>query len=202
MEKSKNSPVMYMIAGPNGAGKSTLYETQIRGKVKAPFINADQIQKNEMNDQSMQGAYRAAQIAEERRQDHLVSKKSFVTESTFSHPSKLALIDEAKTAGFRVVLFHVNVRSPNLSVLRVADRVKEGGHDVPEEKIRERYDRNKDLIRQAVLKSDKAFIYDNSTLNKAPTKSIGLTNGMVGYLGENIPDWARELYKKELAPFS
>ena len=193
---------MYMIVGPNGAGKSTLYETVISDKIKAPFINADLIQKNEMKDQSMQGAYEAAKIAEQRRQDHLTNRKSFVSESTFSHPSKLTLIDEAKKAGFKVALFHVNVRSPNLSVARVLERVKEGGHDVPEDKIRTRYDRNKDLIRQAVLRSDKAFIYDNSALNRPPTKSIGLSNGKVDYLAEIVPAWARELYKKELTPYS
>lgn len=193
---------MYMLAGPNGVGKSTLYDTVIKHKIKAPFINADQIQKKELVDQSMQGAYQAAEIAQQRRQEHLLSKKSFVTESTFSHSSKLTLINAAKEAGFKVVLFHVNVASPNLSVARVAARVKEGGHNVPEDKIRARYDRSKSLIRQAVLLSDKAFIYDNSALNRAPTKSIGFSNGSADYLADNIATWAKKLYISELAAFS
>lgn len=202
MEGSKPPLTMYMLAGPNGAGKSTLYENVIKPIIKAPFINADLIQKNEIKDQSMNGAYKAAQIAEERRQEHLTNKTSFVSESTFSHPSKLELIDEAKNAGFLVTLYHVNVRSPNLSVARVASRVQEGGHNVPEDKIRGRYERNQALIKQAALKSDKAFVYDNSVLNKAPTRVIIFTNGKVDNLAENVPTWARDLYKSELKPFS
>jgi predicted ABC-type ATPase len=199
-EKAK--PIMFMIAGPNGAGKSTLYETVIAPRIKAPFINADVIQKNEMKDPSMNASYDAAKIAEQRRKEHLTNKKSFVSESTFSHPSKLALIDEAKRAGFNVVLYHVNVRSPNLSVARVAVRVKQGGHDVPEDKIRARYERNQALIKTAVIKSDRAFIYDNSVMNKAPKLSIEFNAGKAVKISESVPAWARELYKEELRPYS
>ncbi len=58
---------MFMLAGPNGAGRSTLYETVIRPRVAAPFINADVIQRDELRDASMTASYRAAEIAEERR---------------------------------------------------------------------------------------------------------------------------------------
>ena len=138
-----------MLAGPNGAGKSTLYETRIKPTIPpdtAPFINADIIQRDELKDPSMEASYKAAEIAESRRRAHLAEGKSFVSELTFSHESKLALIQEAKDAGFRVVMYHVNVRSADLSVRRVALRTKEGGHNVPENKIRERYVRNQSLI--------------------------------------------------------
>ncbi len=202
MDGSQKRPTMFILAGPNGAGKSTLYETLIKPKINAPFINADRIQKDEMCDPSMQASYKAAQIAEQRRQSYLSSRQSFVSESTFSHPSKLQLIDDAKDVGFRVVLYHVNVRSADLSVVRVASRVQEGGHGVPEDKIRTRYDRNKALIRQAALKSDKAFIYDNSALNKPPLLAISFSNGRVDRIAENVPAWAGYLYQKELKAFN
>ena len=200
MTSKGKSPTAFMLAGPNGAGKSTLYYTVIEPKIKAPFINADLIQKNELQDQSMQGAYDAAKIAEQRRQEHLKDGKSFISESTFSHESKLKLIDEAKDNGFRVIMYHVNVRNADLSVARVENRVKEGGHNVPEEKIRARYERNQALIKQAVLKADYAFVYDNSELNKAPKLSIAMKDGQVTNVGENVPKWAKELYKTELSP--
>ena len=193
---------MFVLAGPNGAGKSTLYQTVIAPKIDAPFINADLIQKAELQDQSMDAAYEAARIAEQRRQEKLASKESFITESTFSHPSKLQLIDEAKEAGFRVIVYHVNVRSANISVSRVAARVDEGGHNVPENKIRERFARNQELIRGAVLKADRAFVYDNSALNTPPTMTIKFLNGSVAKVSGNVPEWARSLYKNELMPFS
>ena len=150
----------------------------------------------------MQAAYKAAEIAETRRQDHLHDGKSFISESTFSHPSKLELIQEAKDAGFRVAMYHVNVRNPALSVSRVAHRVSGGGHDVPEEKIRERYERNQSLIRSATLKSDRAYVYDNSALNRVPARAIDFKHGQVVRVADNVPAWARELYAKELEAFS
>lgn len=193
---------MYMLAGPNGAGKSTLYETRIKPTIAAPFINADHIQRDELKDPSMVASYKAAEIAESRRRSHLAEGKSFVSESTFSHESKLALIQEAKEAGFRVVMYHVNVRSADLSVARVERRTKEGGHDVPEDKIRERYLRNQSLIREAVLLSDRAFVYDNSALNKAPDRAIDFKDGQVIRIADRVPTWARDLYAKALEKFS
>ena len=66
MAKSKPRPTMVMLAGPDGARKSTLYENLIKPIIKAPFINADLIQRYEMHDRSMKGAYKAASIAEKR----------------------------------------------------------------------------------------------------------------------------------------
>jgi predicted ABC-type ATPase len=191
---------MIMLAGPNGAGKTTFHELVIRPRIKALFINADLIQREELGDPSMAAAYRAAAIAESRRRQALEKGISFVSESTFSHPSKLALIRDAQAAGFRVVVYHINVRRPELSVSRVAQRVDEGGHDVPEEKIRERFERNLPLIREAVLLADHAFVYDNSGLNMPARRLIALTKGRVIAASEDLPDWARALYGPELGP--
>lgn len=190
-----------MIVGPNGAGKSTFYETVIAPRVKAPFINADFIQRDELQDASMEASYKAAKIAGQRRQEYLVNKKSFVSESTFSHESKLHLIDEAKNAGFRVILYHINVRSSELSVKRVASRVENGGHDVPEDKIRARYERNKALIKSAMGKADNGVVYDNSALNRPPKWAILFEEGRVTKISGSIPIWARELYKDELKTY-
>ncbi|MEP6721058.1 MAG: hypothetical protein ABJA77_06415, partial [Variovorax sp.] len=122
-------------------------------------------------------------------------------ESTFSHPSKLELVAEARRAGFRVVLYHVNVRLPELSVARVAQRVGEGGHDVPEDKIRARYERNQPLIRAAALQADYAFVYDNSSLNVAPERLLAFTHGRVTAAAAVQPAWARQLYAAEIEAF-
>lgn len=197
----REPPTLLMLAGPNGAGKSTFYEAKIKPHVSAPFINADLIQRDELKNPSMETAYQAAQIAETRRQEHLGKKKSFVSESTFSHPSKLTLINEAKEAGFRIEIYYVNVSSPDLCVERVTHRVAQGGHDVPEEKIRERYERNQSLIREAVLRADRAFIYDNSTVGSPPKRALFFKNGMIDRAAENLPTWCQTLYAKEIRHF-
>lgn len=192
------SGIMIMLAGPNGAGKSTLYKHIVRHKFNAPFINADKIQKEELSDQTMQGAYQAAKIAEQRRQQHLHNKQSFVSESTFSHPSKLDLIADAKQADFRIVVYHVNVKTPELSIARVAERVRQGGHNVPEEKIRARYQRNQALIRQAVINADVGFVYDNSALNLVPQLCLTFRYGRINHQEKNLPNWVKVLYKESL----
>ncbi|HEY9041688.1 MAG TPA: zeta toxin family protein [Rheinheimera sp.] len=188
-----NKPILYLIAGPNGAGKSTLYQQVLKPKVQAPFINADLIQKTELSDQSMAGAYAAAKLAAQRRAEYLTLQHSFVTESTFSHPSKLDLLQQARATGFIVMVFHVGVAAADLSVQRVALRVTEGGHDVPEDKIRDRFARNKALIRQAVLQADLGLVYDNSLLNRKPVLLFSFQRGQLSQRVASTP-WAFELY--------
>ncbi len=120
-------PTMIVLAGPNGAGKSTLYETRVAPSFAGPFINADIIQRDELRDPSPAASYEAAEIASSRRADLLARGRDFVTETVFSHPSKLELIDEARNRGFTVIVMHVGVDTPELSVARVGTRV-EGSH--------------------------------------------------------------------------
>lgn len=136
-------PTLVMLAGPNGAGKSTLYETRIAPSFAMPFVNADIIQRDEMNIEDTNAAYKSAQIADDRRKIYLTERKSFATETVFSHPSKLELVQRAIDIGYWVLVLHISLEHPDLSVARVDERVKEGGHRVPEEKIRQRYDRNR-----------------------------------------------------------
>lgn len=189
---------MVLLAGPNGAGKSTLYETRVAPSLKAPFINADLIQKTELGDPSMHAAYEAARMADERREHHLATGQSFATETVFSHPSKLELVDRARAAGFTVMLMHVGVARADLSVERVKARVEEGGHPVPEEKIRARYDRNGPIIREAMLRSDRGHVFDNSALNEPPRRILSFTNGRLSFADPRVPDWAFEIYEQDL----
>lgn len=191
-------PILVLIAGPNGAGKSTLYETRLAPRLAVPFINADLIQRDELEDKRPEAAYDAAQLAEARRRQHLKDGMSLVTETVFSHPSKLSLIDEAKAAGFRVFLLHVGLEAAALAVARVQGRVREGGHHVPEEKVRERYDRNAPLIRQAVLRSDLAHVYDNSKLNLPPERMLSFRAGQMSFVAPYLPKWVLALYGPDL----
>lgn len=191
-------PTLVLLAGPNGAGKSTLFEQRVAPMLDVPFINADAIQRDELKTRDVAAAYDAARMASERRAAHLDSGTSFATETVFSHPSKLALIDEAKARGFRVMVFHVGVSDAALSVSRVADRVEEGGHAVPEEKIRARYARGGALIRQAVLRADLGHVFDNSRLNTPPERVLTFVDGQVRFVVPELPDWALALYGDDL----
>lgn len=189
---------MVMLAGPNGAGKSTLYELQIAPSFKAPFINADIIQRDELRDPSPEASYSAAEIAAARRAECMAKGQSFATETVFSHPSKIELVQQARNRGFTVILFHVGVELADLSVARVMSRVEEGGHCVPEQKIRERYDRNGPIIREAMLLCDQGHVFDNSRLNTPPEQIIGFTRGRVSFVKPHLPQWASAIYQADL----
>jgi len=91
----------------------------------------------------------------------MAARASFITETVFSHPSKVALVARATAFG-HVVHLHVVLVPERLPVARVAARVAQGGHDVPEQKIRERYARLWPLVAAARALSDRATFYDNS----------------------------------------
>jgi predicted ABC-type ATPase len=154
-------PVLLVVAGPNGAGKTTFYERVIEPVTHLPFVNADRIAAERWPGASAEAAYRAAGIAAEERARRLGARESFVTETVFSHPSKLDLLRKAVEAGFRVHL-HVVTVPVDLAVARVRNRVAEGGHPVPEDKIRARYHRLFDLLAVAVGQAHEARVYDNS----------------------------------------
>ena len=185
---------MYVVAGPNGAGKSTLYEQRVRPITDAPCVNADEIRKERLSQGEELDAYEAARLAAAQRDAYLAETRSFVAETVFSHESKLDLIRNARARGFRIVLFHVNVQSADISVARVRFRVTQGGHDVPEQKIRERYERNKRHIRAAVALADLAQIFDSSKANAPARPILTFKEGELDKAVGEIPQWARELY--------
>ena len=187
-------PTLFLIAGPNGAGKSTFYDTVLAPRILAPFINADIIQRDELRDPSPEASYRAAEIAEERRREHMAAGQSFVMETVFSHPSKLELLQDARDAGYRIIVFHLALASADLAVARVEARAQEGGHPVPENKIRQRFKRNAPLIRQAALLADRAMIFDASALNERPQALLELTHGQVFRRTDSAPNWFETLY--------
>ncbi|WP_030539545.1 zeta toxin family protein [Sphingobium sp. DC-2] len=192
------TPTMIVLGGPNGAGKSTLYQTRVAPSFAGPFINADIIQRDELRDSSPAASYEAARIASSRRADYLTRGRDFVTETVFSHPSKLELIDEARTKGFTVIVMHVGVDTPDLSVARVGTRVEEGGHIVPEDKIRARYARGAPFIRAAILKADRGMVFDNSRLNQPPSHCLTFANGRLVFALPRLPDWIRSVYEADL----
>lgn len=187
-------PTLFLIAGPNGAGKSTFYDTVLAPRIAAPFINADIIQREELGDPTPEASYRAAKVAGKRRREYIGAGQSFVMETVFSHPSKLELLSDARDAGFRIVVFHLALASANLAVARVKARIEEGGHPVPEQKIRQRFERNGPLIRKAAMLADRAMVFDASALNERPEMLMELAHGQVVRRADAVPDWFGGIY--------
>lgn len=191
-------PSLVLLAGPNGSGKSTLYYTRVAPNFDGPFINADNIQRDELGDPSMEAAYEAARIASARRLEMIDARQSFAAETVFSHPSKLGVIEAARERGYLVIVMHVGVDSADLSVARVVERRSEGGHYVPEDKIRARFVRSEPLIRQAVLQADRGMVFDNSQLNMPPRQMLVFAAGRLIQAAPLLPEWILRAYSADL----
>lgn len=147
-------PKIVVFAGPNGSGKSTITgNTMICGK----YINADEIQKEKCIT-----VMDAAIEAEKIRETELLNKNDFTFETVLSTERNLNLLQRAKEIGYFIRGYYVLTCSPDINVMRVKSRKAIGGHDVPEEKVRERYGRALKLLPQFIEICDICSIYDNS----------------------------------------
>ena len=180
-------PVLHLLIGPNGAGKSSLFELVIGPTTHLEFVNADVIAATRWPKDPAPRSYDAARIASARRAELIEQRSSFVTETVFSHPSKLELVGVATEAGYLVTL-HVVVVPEDLAVARVANRVEAGGHFVPEDKVRERYARLWPFAADAIKLADQSVVYDNSRAKRPFAVIAKFDHGVV--LGEPAwPSW-------------
>jgi predicted ABC-type ATPase len=137
----------------------------------------------------------AARVAAATRMKLIELSASFIGETVFSHPSKLELVDAARAADYTLVL-HVLLVPEELAVERVRLRVSAGGHDVPENKIRERYRRLWALVAAAIV----CFtpVYDSSGL-KGPRIVAQLNDGF-GIGSPNWPAWTPDVLRSACMP--
>jgi len=167
-----------LVVGPNGAGKSTFVELTLAPLLPGSgFVNADEIARQRWPDDPLSHAYEAARVAAETRAKLIELGASFLAETVFSHPTKLELIDAAHTADYTIVA-HVLLIPEELAVERVHHRVSAGGHHVPEDKIRERYQRLWGLVAAAITRCDSTTVYDNSGL-RGPRIVAQLNDGFL-----------------------
>lgn len=155
-------PVLHLLVGPNGAGKSSYVHDILGSTTGLPFINADEIAADTWPHAQVEHAYEGAQLAEAQRRERIAAGESFISETVFSHPSKVQLVADAVDAGHLVHL-HVIMVPVELTAQRVLERVRRGGHAVPEQKIRDRYERLWDHVDQAIQIADVAEVFDNSS---------------------------------------
>lgn len=193
---SAAKPVFHLLAGPNGAGKSTLYRAQVSsggiGKT-LEFVNADLYEQSHLQHiADLQKRSEAARDwADSRREALLNSRTSFVSETVFSHESKLALITQAQDMGFNVVLYIVSLDDPQRLLGRVSQRVREGGHNVPAQRILERYPRTMANLKNAVRLSDLAFIYDAVEVDRGAHLLVAMCEkDKTTLFVAELPDWA------------
>jgi predicted ABC-type ATPase len=187
-------PELWLIAGPNGSGKTTFYRERLSDHIPI-FVNADEIARGlgRDPDNAAQTDYRAAEIAEERRQELIREGKTFAAETVFSHSSKLDLLKQAKAAGYVTYLVFVATTTPNINIERVAHRVRRGGHNVPTDKIISRYERSLENLVRAMPLADTIYVLDNSEPSRPHRLVMTIQQGQTTFFAEDTPTWLRRI---------
>ncbi len=189
-------PNLIVVAGPNGAGKTTITEKLLRHEWMdgCVYINPDVIAQEKFGGWNSQEAIvKAANHAQEIREDCLATMKSMAFETVFSIPEKVHFVNQAKEAGFFIRLFFICTNDPSINAQRVALRVMEGGHDVPIQKIINRYYRSIANCIEVVPIVDRAYFYDNSETDQDPKLLFKVINGeLIKKYNEYTP-WARNV---------
>ena len=157
---------LYVFAGPNGSGKTTITDQflDMLNKQNIPYINADIIEKERFADiEDVEQRNRMAAVtATAVRNRLLFENQSFAFETVLSTERNLLLMQEAKKKDYKVICVYCITRDPEINISRVKKRVLEGGHPVPEDKIRTRYQRCLELLPKVIITSDIVLFYDNS----------------------------------------
>jgi len=192
------APVLVFLAGPNGAGKSTFFKAYLES-LSLPFINADDIARRLRDAESPHPAENvdrlAFQTAEELRASFLDGRISFCMETVFSDPggAKLEFLGKARSAGYLVVLVFIGLDDPELSIARVIQRVEQGGHDVPDDKLRGRFPRTLANLRKAIPLVDEAYLFDNTPEDEPYRFIASFSHGQVVRRTDPLPSWAAGL---------
>ncbi len=183
---------LWVLTGGNGAGKTTFYKTQLK-PLGIQFVNADIIAETIDSDNPENVSYDAAILAENVRRDLLQQGVSFCFETVFSHPSKIDFLSEAIACGYSIVLVYIHLCDSSLNEARVHQRVTDGGHSVPVEKIHSRIPRTMKHIKTALTIVQEAWILDNSSYEDRFKPIMIVKSGNYDFKVDPIPDWVKEL---------
>jgi predicted ABC-type ATPase len=153
---------LYIIAGANGSGKTTFAKSF--SKINDfYFINADEIAKELDSKDVSKYKIKAGKIFFQELEENLKLEKSFVIETTLSGLYLVKYIEKAKEMGFYISLIYLFLETPKTNILRVKNRVLNGGHDIPTQDIIRRFYRSKNMFCNTYKKLvDDWIIYYNS----------------------------------------
>lgn len=185
-------PVLLVIAGPNGAGKTTV-TARLRSEKWSEgveYINPDEIARDRFGDwNSPDAVLKAANWAEQRREELLTQRAGIAFETVLSTRGKLEFIARTKDVGYFVRVFFIATSDPRINAARVADRVLAGGHAVPIEKILSRHVRALGNLAPAIALADRVYIYDNSVDGVEAKLCVRTQDGQLRKIYGAIPQW-------------
>jgi predicted ABC-type ATPase len=198
-------PRIYVLAGVNGAGKSSVGGAAVRAS-GADYYNPDEAAQELRNQRPeltlVEANALAWQLGRQMLDRAIREQHDFAFETTLGGNTIPRLLSEAAESGVEVFVWYVGLRSPDLHIERVAARVGRGGHPIPEETIRRRYDRSRLNLIQLLPQLTEVLVFDNSDQAEPeagekpnPRPVLHLENGRI--LGpedlSQTPNWAKPI---------
>lgn len=181
-----------LYAGVNGAGKSTLYRTT-RYQDTMPRINTDEILREFGDWRNTVDLMKAGRIAVERLNSYLQEGATFNQETTLCGHTILRTIHKAKQSDYWIELHYVGVDSPEIAKQRIAERVKMGGHGIPDKDVEKRFGESLSNLHKIIGLCDLAALYDNT--NEFRRFAI-YKSGEIVRMSKNIPKWCIKWQKE------
>ena len=203
--RTGRQPCIYVLAGTNGAGKSTVGGAAFRER-GADYFNPDEAARRIRSANphvSQEDANSAAWNEGKRLLEKAISSRlTFAFETTLGGETIAGLLQRAIAARIEVRVWYVGLTSPEQHINRVRARVAAGGHDIPEDKIRERYDRSRLNLIRLLPELTEVRVLDNSD-EADPAKGSAPTPLLVLHMAQGkivtvcdlaqVPDWAKPI---------
>lgn len=133
-------------------------------------------------------SYTVAMTADFFKEQYLKRSLSFSFETVFSHPAKIDILKKAQAEGFRTYMYFVATETPQVNIRRIQQRVKSGGHNVPEDKTVARYYRCLEQVKYALPYLNRAYFFDNSSDQPLFFAEYELGKGFQLF-SELVPEW-------------
>lgn len=174
-----------LIAGVNGAGKSTLYQT-LQNLQNMPRINSDEIVRQLGDWRNPADVMTAGKISVKRISQFFDENISFNQETTLCGKTIIKNIKRAKEQGYFIELHYVGLENVEIAKTRVSDRVKHGGHGIPESDIEKRYTETFVNLKTVLPICDLTAFYDNSVKFR---RFAIYQKGCLMRISQDIPQW-------------
>lgn len=198
-------PSIYVLAGTNGAGKSSVGGAAFR-EYGADYFNPDEAARRLLDANpriTLEEANSAAWSMGKRLLERAIAERlDFAIETTLGGDTITSLLEDALGAGIEVRIWYVGLNGLELHLARVRARVARGGHDIPETKIRERYDRSRLNLIRLLPNLTELRVYDNSrdadpAAGQAPNPLLNLHllrgRRVAGCDLREVPQWAKSI---------
>lgn len=200
-----DKPVIHVLSGVNGAGKSSIGESEFRSEglsVFNPDTIAQQIRDLHPDISLTLANAHAWQIGKSLLEQAIAGGQDYRFETTLGGRTIAQLLEKAAHSGHRLQVWFCGLASADLHIRRVRSRVAHGGHDIPVEKIRERWNRSRENLIRLLPLIDHLRVYDNSQeadpvagRQPQPVLLLEMQRGKITAPADlsNAPDWAQPI---------